>query len=250
MRCSHCAVATRRASRSPRLSGGDTGTERLRRELDRAVDRLVVDIPGASPRGSGSGGWSRRGRRPTREARESALSRPRPSAPTSSWTKFVSTCVEVDREPGRAPALREPPRPQVVVRQAVDVVVERIDAGGRDDARLAHRAAEQVLLAPRALDRRPPEPASSAPSGQPRPFERQSVTVSNRRPISAAETPVAIDAFRSRAPSRWVRRPRSRAAAVTDNELVERPAAPAGGVVRVPLRARPASGRPTSCSAG
>jgi hypothetical protein len=39
----------------------------------------------------------------------------------------------------------------VVVREPLDVVVERVDAGRRNDPRLAHRAAEEVLLAPRAL---------------------------------------------------------------------------------------------------
>ena len=51
------------------------------------------------------------------------------------------------------PALGEPARARVVVGEPLDVVVERVDAGGGDDPRLAHRAAEEVLLAPRALDR-------------------------------------------------------------------------------------------------
>ena len=56
-------------------------------------------------------------------------------------------------------------------------------------------------------------PARSAPSGQPSPFERQSVTVSKRPPISAASIPVATAAFSSRAPSRWKRRSSSSASA-------------------------------------
>ena len=55
------------------------------------------------------------------------------------------------------------------------------------------------------------EPAISAPSRQPSPFERQSVTVSNGPAISAAVTPDATAAFISRAPSRCVRNLSSRA---------------------------------------
>ena len=66
------------------------------------------------------------------------------------------------------------------------MVIERVDAGRRDDSGLAHRGAEEVL--PRhARSIASADPASSAPSGQPRPFERQMVTVSNSPPISAAE---------------------------------------------------------------
>ena len=38
--------------------------------------------------------------------------------------------------------LGEPPRPRVIVGDAVDVVLERVHAGRGDDAGLAHRAAE------------------------------------------------------------------------------------------------------------
>src|SRR5207244_5352804 len=54
-----------------------------------------------------------------------------------------------DRESGGGEALAEPPGAGMVVREAVDVVVERIDARGRDDPRLAHRTAEEVLEPPR-----------------------------------------------------------------------------------------------------
>ena len=84
---------------------------------------------------------------------------------------------------------------------------------------LAHRAAEAVLLDARARASARREPAISAPSGQPRPFERQSVTVSNGAPISAAGTPSATAAFsepravevhaRARARARSRRRARS-----------------------------------------
>jgi hypothetical protein len=42
----------------------------------------------------------------------------------------------------------------VVVREATDVVLERVHARGGDDAGLAHGAAEDVLLAPGAFDQR------------------------------------------------------------------------------------------------
>ena len=57
--------------------------------------------------------------------------------------------VQVDRQPGLEQAFREPARPRVILGEPVDVVVEGVDAGGRDDPGLAHRPAEQVLEAPR-----------------------------------------------------------------------------------------------------
>ena len=63
--------------------------------------------------------------------------------------------VGVDRDAGqlRQPA-RQTPRALVVLGQAVDVVLQRVDPGGRDDARLAHRAAEALLEDPGLLDER------------------------------------------------------------------------------------------------
>ena len=63
--------------------------------------------------------------------------------------------LEVDREARLRERLGEPPRAGVILREALDVVVERVDAGRRDDTRLAHRAAEEVLLPPGALDEVP-----------------------------------------------------------------------------------------------
>ena len=60
--------------------------------------------------------------------------------------------LEIDRQPGLDETLCEPSRPQVVVRQPLDVVLERIEPGGRHDPRLSHRAAEQMLLATGLLD--------------------------------------------------------------------------------------------------
>ena len=54
--------------------------------------------------------------------------------------------LEVDGQPGLSPRLGEPPRSSVVVGEPVDVVIERIQPGGSNDAGLAHRTAEAVLL--------------------------------------------------------------------------------------------------------
>ncbi len=51
----------------------------------------------------------------------------------------------------RQPA-RQRPRIGVIVGEAIDVMVERIDAGRRTDAGLAHRAAEALLPAPDIVD--------------------------------------------------------------------------------------------------
>ena len=52
--------------------------------------------------------------------------------------------------------LRQPPRQRagigVIVRKAIDMMVERVDAGGGADAGLAHRAAEPLLPAPDLVD--------------------------------------------------------------------------------------------------
>ncbi len=50
--------------------------------------------------------------------------------------------VDLDGQAGFCQALREPAGVGVVLRKPVDVVVERIDAGGRHDPSLAHRASE------------------------------------------------------------------------------------------------------------
>ena len=147
---------------------------------------------------------ARRARRPARQERRSP---PRAmSGATSSATKFVSTAVGIDGQPGVGEAEREPLRASVVVCEPLDVVVERIDARRGDDPRLPHRAAEEVLARRARLLDRSAGPASSAPSGQPRPFEQQSVTVSAGRRTRLPSSPLATEAFRSRAPSRWKRR--------------------------------------------
>ena len=81
----------------------------------------------------------------------------------------------------------------MVVGDAVDVVVERVERcrGRRSPpaASLRRRSASRAAPGPST----PEEPAIRAPSGQPRPFEKQSVTVSK-----AAADPCRVHAGRNR----------------------------------------------------
>ena len=56
--------------------------------------------------------------------------------------------LEVDRQARLGETLSEPTRAGVVLGEAVDVVLERVDTSRGDDPRLAHRAAEEVLHSP------------------------------------------------------------------------------------------------------
>src|SRR4051812_44326024 len=49
-------------------------------------------------------------------------------------------------------AASEQLRVRMIFRESIDVMLERIDTSGGDDARLPHRAAEDVLESPRSLD--------------------------------------------------------------------------------------------------
>ncbi len=66
-------------------------------------------------------------------------------------TKFVSTCSRSTGRPARVERLGERARAGVVLGEPLDVVIERVEPGRRHDPRLTHRAAEEVLLAPRAI---------------------------------------------------------------------------------------------------
>ena len=76
--------------------------------------------------------------------------------------------VELDARQLRQP-VGEPRGVGVVLGQPLDVVVERVQAARRDDARLAHRAADHLLVAPglvdqlRATRRAPRRPVRRAP---------------------------------------------------------------------------------------
>ena len=47
--------------------------------------------------------------------------------------------------------IRQRARSGVILGEPLDVLIERVEAGSRHDPRLAHRAAEEMLLAPRAI---------------------------------------------------------------------------------------------------
>jgi hypothetical protein len=65
----------------------------------------------------------------------------------------------------------------VVVGEAVEVVVEGVEPGGGQDAGLAHGAAHAASDAP-GLSMASAVPARRDPTGQPRPLERVTMTVS------------------------------------------------------------------------
>ena len=67
----------------------------------------------------------------------------------------------------------------VVLGQALDVVIERVQAGGGDDPGLAHGAADLLLDPPGLVDEVAASPASTAPTGAPRPLEKSIQTESN-----------------------------------------------------------------------
>ena len=205
--------------------------ERPRGGRDRPLDVLRVDVEmGDRPQVAGARGGGEQHALLRQQVR--ALVDRQPERSGIEQHEVRLDLLEVDRQARGRERLGEPPRARVVVREPLDVVVERVDPGRRDDPRLAHRAAEEVL-APRALAMSSREPARSAPSGQPSPFERQSVTVSNSRPDSAAGTPSATTALSSRAPSRWTREPELARGRDDVVELVERPHAAAAAVVGV-----------------
>ena len=218
--------------RGDRAAGDDTGFRVPRHQLD-------ARSTSSSPRSRcvtarSTAGWIvEESPTPASSSRASASPWVSPSGARSICTKFVSTWSRSTGSPAACQASREPSRAGVIVGEPLDVVIERVDARRRDDPRLAHRAAEEVLFAPGALDHRSAEPASSAPSGQPRPFERQIVTVSKRAAIAAGRHALrdsSVDEARTvevHGEPHLARRARDRV------ELVERPDAPARAVVGV-----------------
>src|SRR6476660_5214784 len=56
------------------------------------------------------------------------------------------------------------------------------------------------------------EPTRADPTGAPRPFEKQTLTVSQKVAYCFSDTPLATVAFHSRAPSIWTVKPRFLAA--------------------------------------
>ena len=85
--------------------------------------------------------------------------------------------------------------------EPVEVVVERVQAGGGKESDLPHRSAEQPAVAD-GPGMRSREPASSEPPGAPSPLDSATDSRSNGAASSAIDRPLATDAFHSRAPSR------------------------------------------------
>jgi hypothetical protein len=71
-------------------------------------------------------------------------------------------------------------RQGMVLGQAVDMVVEGVEAHGGQHAGLAHRAAPAPLQQPRRIDE-VGDPASTAPTGQPRPLVKAIQALSKPR---------------------------------------------------------------------
>ena len=152
---------------------------------------------------------------------------------TSKITMLVSTVAGSIVAPGiAARPSASTPRVRVVLRQPLDVVVERVEARRGHDAGLAHRAAHHLLEAPRLVDQLRASRRGTAPTGAPRPFVKSSQAVVEARPRSRRRArPTATTAFISRAPSRWVAQPvAARATSSTSLDLLERPD-PAAAVV-------------------
>jgi hypothetical protein len=168
-----------RTARSSAASSSDSG-----KSSERARDR--VDRRRRCPRRRRRDASQRELRRPHgRREKHAFVLHPRhrllarqPERPTSTCTKFVSTCSRSTGTPASCSASPSRARARGLRRGARRCGRARRRRPPRR-SRPAHRAAHQVLAAtrvPRELGRR----REQAPSGQPRPFERHSVTVSNR----------------------------------------------------------------------
>ena len=120
---------------------------------------------------------------------------------------FVSTASPISFSPGILPtASASRLGVGMIVGQPLDVMLERVQRAGRDDAGLPHAAAEQLAIR-RAFLICSFGPASAEPTGAPSPLLKQTLTVSKCCAQSRASMPVATTALNSRAPSRCVRSP-------------------------------------------
>ena len=80
--------------------------------------------------------------------------------------------------------------PGVVVGEPVDVVVQRVQAGGGEDAGLPHAAAHPLADDPGPRRCCSALPTTSEPTGAPRPLDRQTDRVSKSAPYVGSGTPV------------------------------------------------------------
>src|ERR671910_2203060 len=146
IRSSLWAAASVRSNSSRNSSGADTGSERSWNRLQRRLDLLLRDVEMRDR--AQDRRVDRRRERDTLlgQSRHGLLLRERGNVELD---EIRLDPVQVDREPRLRETQGEPLRAAVVVGEAVDVVVECIDAGCSDDPGLAHRAAEEMLEPPR-----------------------------------------------------------------------------------------------------
>ncbi len=129
----------------------DIDPERLRDQLRSAIDVLVGDLEMGHC--SDDGGMDRGREADSRLAQRGKSSRPlEPERGEVDLDEVCLDLIDVDRTTGFRERLRETSGARVVVGEPVDMVVEGVDARSGDDSRLAHRATEEVLLAPGTLD--------------------------------------------------------------------------------------------------
>src|SRR5436190_7318154 len=151
MRSAACAERRRRESSSRRRSGADKGSEAARDRVECGVDVRVVDV---EVRDRPEDTRSDRPGKP-----DAGLCEPldaldaREAEPADVELDEVRLhLLELDRRARRVKALGQTPRACVVVGEAPDVVVERVDPGCGDDPGLAHRAPEEMLEPARFCD--------------------------------------------------------------------------------------------------
>ena len=188
------------------MAAPDSGVQVLAHRGDGAIDAVAIDVEVGDEAQRDRGRW--RARRATSGA-PSGRRRGR----SSGRRRRCSICGASTVRPGHVDqAVGEPCRERVVVGEALDVVVERVQRR-RGDARrpgACRRRASCASGARRAMNSR--EPTSAEPTGAPRPFEKQTETLSNgaamSRAVARGSPPSATAALKSRAPSRCVARPR------------------------------------------
>ena len=253
------ASAARRAQNVEGSRRYDQRPERLRRghalpaprdRLDRALDVASSTSRCVTAR-STTGGSSRTARRLSASSANRLLLRERRDVELD---EVRLDPLEIDREAGLGEPEREP-RPAHGRRRA-----DRRGGRGRRDRR-------QRRYPPGASRRRrgtscggalvisSAEPASSAPSGQPSPFERQSVTVSKRAADRRGVHPVRDRGVQQPRAVEVQAEPEPGAVAAQRVELVERPDRPPralwvfSSTTRRARRDRPGRDAPRTCSA-
>src|SRR5829696_5682502 len=146
-RLSACSFRTRRSSSTRSVSGADKEPESARNRLDRDVDVRVVDVEVRDR--------AQHRRKDRRRQQHAGLAQPHQRVLAGKAERLDVHLHEVRLHfvgEGDARVVQrrtEPAGPCVVVGEAVDVVLERVDARRRDDPGLPHRAAEEVLHPPR-----------------------------------------------------------------------------------------------------